>query len=53
MKFLKSKSIAERAQEQQAKVQFMRAKVEEQKVKGQITAEQEKARNAELRRLRA
>jgi hypothetical protein len=53
LRFLKSKSISERAEEQRAKVQFMRAKVDEQKVKGQIAAEREKARNAELRRLRA
>jgi hypothetical protein len=53
LKFLKSKSISEKAEEQRAKVQFMRAKIDEQKAKGQLTAEQERARNAELRRLRA
>ena len=53
MGFLKGKTMVEKAQDQQARVQMKQLKLQEIRTEGQMRAEKEKMQSAEMRRLRA
>jgi hypothetical protein len=53
MNFLKPKNPVEKAEQETAKVQYMKAKIQNEKLAGQYVAAREKRLNPEIRRLRA